>query len=391
MGYTIYVGSVPQMKYNALTSLKAKSLPPGKHADGQGLWLIKSRKEAGKWIVRLVVNGRRREMGLGRWPDVGLADARQYAATARKHLREGLDPIDQRSKLKYQPKRLTVKEAIEGCYEAKQAELKGDGKAGRWMSPLTTHVIPKIGEQAIEDLDQHMLKAVLEPIWHEKPDSARKAVNRINLTLKHAAAMGLDVDLQSTMKARALLGKHRHTAQHIPSLPYKEAPAFYQMLCERKEISCLALRFLMLTVARTTEVRLARYDEIDGDVWILPPERTKNGKEHRVPLIKETLAILEEARQTEEQVFLFLSPTGKPLSDAAMAAFMKREGFAARPHGFRATFRTWVEETTDSPFELKEAVLGHTVDSSVVSAYQRSDRLARRRSLMRRWCNHLLS
>lgn len=166
-----------------------------------------------------MVNGRRREMGLGRWPDVSLADARVYASAARKQLREGQDPIAERPKLRYQPERLTVKEAIEGCYKAKQAELKGVGKAGRWMSPLSTHVIPKIGDEPIENLDQHILKSVLEPIWHEKPDSARKAMNRINLTLKHAAAMGLDVDLQATMKARALLGKHRHKTQHIPSRP----------------------------------------------------------------------------------------------------------------------------------------------------------------------------
>jgi integrase len=379
------------MKYNVLSPYKAKSLPAGKHADGQGLWLVKSRKDAGKWIIRLVVSGRRREMGLGRWPDVSIAEARQHAATARQQLREGLDPIAERAKLKYRPKRLTVKEAIESCYKARQAELKGDGKAGRWMSPLSTHVIPKIGSQAIEDVDQHMLKAVLEPIWHEKPDSARKAVNRINLTLKHAAAMGLDVDMQATMKARALLGKSRHKVQHTPSLPYQEAPAFYQMLCQRMEVSCLALRFLMLTVARTTEIRLARYDEIDGDVWVLPPERTKNGQGHRVPLVAEALAILEEARQSEQQEFLFLSPTGKPLSDAAMAAFMKREGYKARPHGFRATFRTWVEEQTDTSFEIKEAALGHKVDTGIVRAYQRSDRLKKRQTLLTHWANQLLS
>ncbi|MES9965624.1 MAG: integrase arm-type DNA-binding domain-containing protein [Candidatus Sedimenticola sp. 20ELBAFRAG] len=378
------------MKYNVLSPYKAKSLPAGKHADGQGLWLVKSRKEAGKWTLRLVINGCRREMGLGRWPDVSIAEARQHAATARQQLREGLDPIAERSKLKYRPKRLTVKEAIESCYKARQAELKGDGKAGRWMSPLSTHIIPKIGSQAIEDLDQHMLKAVLEPIWHEKPDSARKAVNRINLTLKHAAAMGLDVDMQATMKVRALLGKSRHQVQHIPSFPYQETPAFYQMLGERQEVSCLALRFLMLTVARTSEVRLARHDEIDGDVWVLPSDRTKNGREHRIPLVSEALAIIEEGKQTETQEFLFLSPTGKPLSDAAMSAFMKREGYIARPHGFRATFRTWVEEQTDTEFEVKEASLGHIVDTGVIRAYQRSGRLDKRRILMTLWENYLL-
>lgn len=391
MGYTELISSVPLVKYNALSPYNAKSLPAGKHSDGQGLWLCKSDKDRGKWIVRLVVHGKRREMGLGRWPDVSIAEARERAGTARQQVRDGNDPIEARAKLRYQPKRLTIKEAIEGCFAARQAELKRDGDAGRWMSPLSVHVIPKIGNRAIEDLDQHMLKAVLEPIWHEKADVARKAVNRINLTLKHAAALGLDVDLQAGMKVRALLGKPRHEVSHIASIPYADAPAFYQMLCERREISCLALRFLMLTVARTSEVRLATYDEIEDDVWILSPERTKNGREHRVvPLVDEALRVIGLARSSKDQRVLFPSPTGKPLSDAAMATFMKREEYAARPHGFRATFRTWVEEETDAEYETKEAALGHAVDMGVVRAYQRSDRMAKRRRLMAKWERYLV-
>ncbi len=379
------------MKAQSLTQFKTKHLGPGKYADGQGLWLCKSKKEAGKWIVRLVIGGRRREMGLGRWPDVSIAEARQQAAEARKQVREGVDPIDARAKLKFKPQRLTVKEAIHGCFAAKQAELKGDGKAGRWLSPLNVHVIPKIGHLAIEDIDQHILKQVLEPIWHEKADVARKAVNRINLTLKHAAALGLDVDLQATMKVRALLGKQRHETTHIPSIPYIEAPAFYQMLAKKEQVSCLALRFLILTVARTSEVRFARFAEIVDDVWVIPGSRTKNGKENRIPLVNEALRIIKQAKQSPHQELLFPSLSGKPLSDAAMSAFMKREGYEARPHGFRATFRTWVEEQTETEYEVKEAALGHTVDTGTVRAYQRSDRLEKRRGLMRGWEIYLLN
>lgn len=379
------------MKAHALTVLQVRKLGPGKYADGQGLWLCKSRKEAGKWIVRLVVAGRRREMGLGRWPDVSITEAREQAANARQQVREGIDPIEARAKVKYKPKRLTVKEAIYGCFEARKAELKGDGQAGRWLSPLSVHIIPKIGNQAIEDLDQHVLKSVLESIWHEKPDVARKAVNRLNLTLKHAAALGLDVDLQATMKVRALLGKHRHEVTHIPSLPYPEAPAFYKMLCGYDYISCLALRFLMLTIARTSEIRLATFAEIQDDIWILPANRTKTGRENRIPLVDEALKIIDLAKQADDQEFLFSSVQGKPISDAAMASFMKREGYAARPHGFRATFRTWVEERTDTEFEVKEAALGHVVDTGTVRAYQRSDRLEKRRGLMVNWENYLLN
>jgi len=372
--------------------MRAKNLGPGKHPDGQGLWLVKRNKDAGKWILRVVVSGKRREMGMGRWPDVPIAEARERAATARRTLRDGLDPIHERSKSKRTVKRLTLKEAIDGCYTAKQAELKKDGTAGRWMSPLSSHIIPKLGTIPVEDIDQHALVDTLSPIWHNKPEAARKALNRVNLTLKHAVALGLNVDLQAPMKAKALMGKQRHEVTHIPSMPHQDAPAFYQWLKTQDVVSALALRFLMLTVARTSEVRLATFDEIDGDVWTLPPGRTKTGREHRVPLTNEALAIVQRCRELSPNEYLFPALKEKPISDMAMSAFMKREGYEARPHGFRATFRTWCEECTDAPFEVKEAALGHAVDVGVVGAYQRSDRLIKRQALMELWVNgHLKS
>lgn len=378
------------MIYNALNQMKAKNLTEGKHADGQGLWLVKRSKIAGKWILRLTIDGKRREMGLGPWPDVSIAEARERAQAARKRTRDGGDPIDERTHSKRLKRRLTVADAIEGCFKARQAELKRDGAAGRWMSPLSVHIIPVIGDRAIEDVDQHLLKRTLDPIWHEKPDSARKAMNRMNLTLKHAAALGLDVDLQATMKARALLGKQRHEVKHVPSIPYPDAPCFYAMLTTKPQMSCLALRFLMLTVARTSEIRYARADEIVDDVLIIPADRTKTGQEHRIPLSPEAMAVVAQASDMQTSDLLFPAPRGKAMSDATMSRFMERAGYEARPHGFRATFRTWVEEQTDAPYEVKESCLGHAVDSTVVRAYQRSDRLERRRALLSEWEAHLL-
>lgn len=377
------------MLHNAIGQLRAKNLGPGKHPDGQGLWLVKRSKDAGKWILRLSIGGKRREMGLGRWPDVSIAEARERASVARKTLRDGTDPIVAREKSRRTVKRITVKEAVNGCFEARKAELKRDGDAGRWLSPLNVHIIPKLGKRAIEDIDQHVLKEILEPIWHDKPEAAAKALNRMSLTLKHAAALGLNVDLQATLKARALLGKQRHTVEHIPSLPYPEAPAFYRWLSTVEGVSALALRFLVLTVARTSEVRLATFSEIEGDIWHLPAERTKTGQDRRIPLTPEALRVVEAARKLSKGDHLFRAYRGKPISDAAMATLMKREGYVARPHGFRATFRTWVEEQTDTPFEVKESALGHTVDSEVVRSYQRSDRLEKRRQLMIEWSRHL--
>lgn len=190
--------------------MKAKNLGPGKYSDGQGLWLVKRDKLAGKWILRVVLCGKRREMGLGRWPDVSIAEARERAASARQTIRDSADPIQERAKSKRTVKRLTLKEAIDGCFKAKQAELKKDGAAGRWMSPLSSHIIPKLGSIPVEDIDQHRLVDTLGPIWHDKPEVARKALNRVNLTLKHAVALGLNVDLQAPMKAKALRPLSRH-------------------------------------------------------------------------------------------------------------------------------------------------------------------------------------
>lgn len=375
--------------YNALTQLKIRNLGSGKHFDGRGLMLVKRRKEAGKWMLRISVGGKRREMGLGRWPDVSLAEARERAYDARKQLRDGVDPIQSRQADALKEKRLSVAEAIEKCYTARQAELKGDGKAGRWLSPLSVHVIPKIGSMAIDDVDQHVLKKTLEPIWHKKPDTARKAMNRINLTLKHAAALGLDVDLQAVMKTQALLGKRRHAVKHIPSLPYRDAPKFYRWLCDKNFVSAFALRFLILTVARTSEVRFATADEIEGNVWTLEPTRTKTATAHRVPLSGEAQRVLDTRPIIGDGNLLFPTAKGKPMSDATMSRMMEREKLEARPHGFRATFRTWVEEQTDASYEVKETALGHQVGSDVERAYQRSDLLGKRRVLLDQWAEFL--
>ncbi|MFZ7093743.1 tyrosine-type recombinase/integrase [Primorskyibacter sp. 2E233] len=377
------------MIYNTLNPMKAKSLAAGKYADGQGLWLIKRSPGAGKWVLRLSVSGKRREMGLGPWPEVSIADARARALQARAALRDGIDPVANRRKEQLSARRMTLKDAVDGCFKARQAELKADGAAGRWMSPLSVHVLPKFGAMAVEDIDQHVIKKILEPIWHGKADTARKAMNRLSLALKHAAALGLDVDLQATTKARALLGKQRHEVKHVPSIPYQEAPAFYQWLCAQPHQSCFVLRFMMLTAARTGEVRFATSDEVIDNVLVLPPERTKTKREHKIPLTDEALQVIEQAHKFEGSQLLFPSSKGKPLSDATMSRLMEREGYEARPHGLRSTFRSWAEECADAPFEVKEACLGHIVDKGVIAAYQRSERLQKRTELLIAWSEYI--
>ena len=376
------------VKHQQLSALQAKSLPAGKHCDGNGLWLFKSAPDKGKWKLRFHAAGRRRELGLGRWPDVTLAEARTKASEARKSVRDGVDPIDARRKDRYRTSSMTVREAIESCFAAKQAELKGDGKHGRWMSPVK-HVIAKIGSEPIESVDQHTIKRALEELWHAKPETARKALNRLGMSLTHASAHGLDIDLQAVQKAKAILGKQRQMVRHIPAMHHSKVPAFYNLLCEEFSITRLALRFLITTLARTSEIRFATYTDLHDNVWVIPSERTKTKSENRIPLTDEALAIIKEARIRKGQTLLFPSPNDKPISDATMSRFMVRLNMEERPHGFRASFRSWGEEVSGADYATLEASLGHVVGSEVVRAYQRSDLLEKRRVLLDKWTKHV--
>ncbi|WP_363322246.1 integrase arm-type DNA-binding domain-containing protein [uncultured Aliiroseovarius sp.] len=221
---------------------------------------------AGQWFLQVTVHGRRREMRLGSLLYVSLKEAREEAAKWRTLVRQGKDPIKERERERRLAARAdhTLASIAAEAFEARKAELKGDGKAGRWFSPLQLHVLPKIGRVPIEELDQQDIKNTLQPIWHTKADTARKAMNRLGIVMRHAAAMGLDVDVQATDKAKALLGKSRHMPKHLPSMDWRDVPVFYSGLDEGS-VTHLALRLLILTAARSSEIRFCALDEIDGD------------------------------------------------------------------------------------------------------------------------------
>lgn len=373
-----------------LTAKKVEKAVPGKYSDGGGLWLFKRPDGGAQWVLRVTVHGRRREMGLGNLTEVGLREARDAAEKWRAVVREGKDPIKERERIKREAARAdnTLKAVAEEAFEARKAELKGDGKAGRWFSPLEIHVLPKIGKVPVEEIDQRDIKDALAPIWHTKADTARKAMNRLSIVMRHAAAMGLDVDVQATEKAKALLGKSRHEAQNIPALPWQEVPDFYKSLDEGT-VTHLALRLLILTAARSLPVRFCRLDEIDGNVWTIPAKNMKGRKgqveDFRVPLSEEALAVIEQAKPLARDGYLFPSVRKGVISDATMSRLMERRPMDARPHGFRSSFRTWCAEATDTPEQIAEIALAHVAGSKVERAYRRTDYLEQRCVLMERW------
>ena len=250
----------------------------------------------------------------------------------------------------------------------------------------------KLGRVPIEDIDQQDIKNTLAPIWHKKADTAKKAMDRLGIVFRHAAAMGLDVDMQATDKAKALLGKKPPRRKHIPALPWKEVPAFYESLSD-KTVTHLALRLLILTALRSMPIRFARLDQIDGNVWIVPAENMKSRKDNerdfRVPLSEEALAVIEAARPLARDGFLFPSIRRGVISDATMSRYMERKGMEARPHGFRSSFRTWCAEATDTPREVAETALAHVSGGKVERSYRRTDYLEQRRVLMQRWADHV--
>ena len=380
---------------NRLSATFLKTAPVGKHCDGAGLWLVKRDDGGAQWVLRVTVHGRRREMGLGGYPSLGLAEARKLAERWRNVAAMGRDPIKEREAEARAARREDISLTIltTDAFEARKAELKDDGAAGRWLSPLNIHVLPKLGKVPVTDLDQRDIRDCLAPIWHTKADTARKALNRLSIVLRHAAALGLDVDLQATDKAKALLGKSRHVPKNIPAMAWADVPTFYASL-EEPTLTHLALRLLILNPGvRSKPLRHIRLDQIEGTVWTVPGEDMKGRKsktpDFRVPLSTEAQRIIDLARPHARNGYLFPNSQRGVISGMTLSRHMERRGLEARPHGFRTSLRTWLADATDAPHEVAEAMLAHVTDSRVVRAYRRTDYLEQRAILAERWADHV--
>ncbi|WP_375618912.1 MULTISPECIES: tyrosine-type recombinase/integrase, partial [unclassified Bartonella] len=376
---------------NRLNARSVATLGAGKYNDGAGLLLHKRKDGGAQWLYRYTIHGRRREMGLGALRHVSLKQARECANQWRSVLREGRDPIKERNKQKHEAMRNLhyLKDIALDTFESRKAELKGDGKNGKWFSPLRLYILPKLGCMPVSEITQTEIRNTLAPIWHTKAGTAEKALNRLNLCLKHAAALGLNVDLQAAEKAKALLGKQRHKTQNRPAMDWRDIPAFYKTLCQTTALTQLALRLLILTGVRTNPLRHIHKDQVDGDIWTIPAENMKGKRdattEFRVPLSTEALDILKQARLLSRNDFFFSARGRGPLNECSMSQYMKKNKLDACPHGFRSSLRDWLAETTDAPYEVAETILGHTVGGKVERAYRRTDYLEQRRVYMDKW------
>lgn len=372
---------------------------PGLHAVGgvSGLYLQVTSSGARTWILRATIGGKRRDMGLGGFPDVTLATAREKAREARAKIEQGIDPILERERalslLKAeQAKSMTFEAACRALIDAKSDEWRNAKHRAQWSSSLETYAYPVIGKLQVGDVGQAHVLSVLQPIWKDKTETANRLRGRIEQVLDWAKVRGFREGenparwrghLDKLLPAPAKIAR----VVHHKALPIDAMPGFMAALRQRKGIAPRALEFLVLTAARSGEVRGATWQEIDMDaaVWTVPAERMKAGKEHRVPLSPQALALLAGLPRVHGIELVFPAPRGGLLSDMALTALMRRMELDAVPHGMRSTFRDWAAERTNYPREVAEMALAHTIGNAVEAAYRRGDLFAKRAEMMADW------
>ncbi|MXW61436.1 MAG: DUF4102 domain-containing protein [Acidimicrobiaceae bacterium] len=377
-----------------LTAAKVKKAGPGKSHDGRGLHLRVTDAGSKSWFLRLTVSGRRRDIGLGSWPEVSLADARRKAFELRSAVADGRDPLAEKRRAAIP----VFKDAARAVYDANRPRWRSERHAANCWGSLEKHVFPAIGCMRVDRITQSDVLRVLTPIWTTRPEVARKTRQRIRTILRWAMAHEF---VQLNMAGEVIDGAlppMPRVQSHFRSLPYGEvADALVTVDQTRSSPSAkLCLRFAVLTAARSGEARNATWDEIDFGAreWKIPADKMKAASEHRVPLSDAAHEVLDRAKDCHDgSDLVFPSPLkpGRPMSDMTLTKMLRDAGLADRAtvHGFRASFRTWALEETDAPWAVAEAALAHSLGDAVQQAYIRGDAFAKRRELMDQWAEYL--
>jgi len=378
---------------------------PGFHAVGgvAGLLMQVTPTGAKSWVLRARIGDRRRDMGLGGFPDVTLAQAREKAREAREQIDQGIDPVEARrqaraSLIAERNKNITFARAAERFLASKTREFRNPKHAAQWQSTLETYAHPIIGMMPVDQIELAHVVEVLtrDDLWNTKTETATRVRGRIESVLAWATVSGYrsgDNPAHWRGNLDAVLPKPQKlkNVQHHKALPAAEIASFVQALRKREGMAARALEFIVLTAARSGEVRGAAWAEIDLDArtWTVPGERMKAGREHVVPLCDDAVALLEALPTFEGVDYVFPAPRGGMLSDMSISAVMRRMKVDAVPHGIRSTFRDWVSEFTSYPHEVAEMALAHTIPSAVEKAYRRGNLFAKRTRLMADWCKFL--
>ena len=380
-----------------LTALGVKRAGPGRHGDGSGLYLVVSDTGSRKWVLRIQVNGKRRDLGLGAATKVTLSEAREAAEDMRRAIHRGKDPVAEKRRARATIP--TFREAAVMVHQEHRPSWKNPKHAQQWLTTLEAYVFPHLGDLPINQIDGPMVRDVLAEIWLNIPETARRVRQRIGTVLDVAHAKGwreAEAPMRSISRG---LPKQPKIKGHFAAMPWQQVPGFIAdmgNILKATEPVLLAIQFLILTAARSGEVRGASWSEIDLDdrIWLVPAKRMKGGRAHRVPLSGRAMDILDRmdtfrcTTGSEAYVFEGQKP-GRPLSDMTLTMPIRRAELPITVHGFRSAFRDWCAEATNTPREVAEACLSHVVRNAVEAAYARTDHLVRRREVMDSWAEFL--
>lgn len=399
---------MPRKVSNALTPLQVKNAKPGSYSDGGGLRLLVKDSGARSWVYRFMLNGKSRDVGLGPadGPDaVSLAAARDAAAALRFKVKAGIDPLEERQReaaealaaaQAAQIAGITFKAVAETYITTNEGSWKNDKHRQQWKNTLATYVYPVIGELPVAEVGTAHVLQILEPIWQAKPETASRVRGRIETVLDAAKAreyrQGENPARWRGHMAQILPARSRLTRGHHKAMAYAELPDFMAKLRKREAVAALALEFTILTAARSGEVIGAKWDEVDLDkaIWIVPAERMKAGKEHRVPLSPRAVEILRAVKLLSPK-WVFPGVKGAKLSVMAMAMLLRRMKADVTVHGFRSAFRDWSAECTGYAHEVCEMALAHTIGNKAEAAYRRGNMFDKRQRLMDDWAAYCAS
>ncbi len=373
-----------------LNALQVKNLSePGRYSDGEGL-ILKIGPTGGKsWILRVQVNGCRRDIGLGDAKAVSLRDAREAAGELRKLARSGIDPLA--AKKKQEVVIPTFREASRLVHAELCKGWKNGKHTDQWLTTVEKYAWSRLGDLKVNEIEGPIIRDVLADIWLEIPETARRVKQRIGTVLDWCYAKGYRPS-EAPMRSLARgLPRQPRKDGHFAAMDYGAVPPFLADLQERKlSISRLALELLILTATRSGEVRGARWDELNENctVWTIPAERMKAGKAHSIPLSPQAVALFRQASHFRIATcdLIFPGQSGKtPMSDMTLLQLLRGMNVTATAHGFRSSFRDWVADQTDFPREVAEAALAHTLENKVEAAYRRTDFFEKRKALMEEW------
>ena len=370
-----------------LTDRKVKAAPAGKYTDGHGLTLFVQPSGSRQWVQRLVIQGKRREMGLGGYPLVSLAEARDRALSNRRVARSGGDPRHQQAISKAP----TFAEATKQVHAIHAPTWKNDRQRQQWIDEVARIVHPAIGHLPVDVITTAQLTAVFEPIWASKPVIASRVRQRTERIMDWVVSQGYRPDNPAGVPLKANLPKQTK-GEHQRAIHHSEVSGAIDAIrnSTSRDMAKFVFEFLVLTATRKSETIEAAWNEIDLEArtWTIPASRMKSGKEHRIPLSDRAIEILQAVKKGRRTGYVFHS-SGSPIDGNTLNKMLAKAGIQASPHGFRSSFRDWCSEIAQCPREIAEASLAHVIGERTEQAYARSDLFDRRAELMQAWADYL--